>query len=125
HQQQVDSSSRQVTTKTEPQKARDQNEVLEVGKNGNLRRDPADHEQFHKQREETPQSKTSPGEAAEEVGRELPTSIPLRVRPVRSHESHKVWIRCDARYYQATEGEKEFPGTYGLLRKDLGVNQRT
>ena len=60
----------------EPEKARDQNEVLEICKYPDLGRDPANHQEFEEQRKQAPQSQLPPRKAPQSLRRKLPFLMP-------------------------------------------------
>src|SRR5262249_13514827 len=93
HQQQVDHSSRKITTESESQKTRDQNEVLEVGKHSNLGGDPSDHQQFHEQRQNTPEGQAWPGKSSQVLRHKFPPALAFCTTAVWSHQSHEVSVR--------------------------------
>src|SRR5580693_10035379 len=64
HRHELYAAAAEVTAQAESQETRDQDEILEIGKDADLRRDPADHQHLHEQAEQTDQDQLAVAESA-------------------------------------------------------------
>ncbi len=77
---QLHAPAAQITAKTESQETGDQYEVLEVGKNPDVGRDPPDHHHLDKQAEQADQNERGIPESAEFLRRDLQCTMDRRRR---------------------------------------------